>query len=247
MFQTPTVTLFAGCQLSCRWMLPQPLPTLATFMVSTDWCLPSRFPARCSPTSYSPTERNLMRFSRLTKWASEQSVSLNPSSFIIFAQKLCSFRCNVVDLCHAVATFAVLLQQAHPVLLRSVTVHKELSKVALSSLLWISVPNWASVFVVLVASIRRIVHPGLICRPGDADITIMCLCCTRILYILRVLVLGLSCTAAWTSLSARRLFFHFLHSLVRSSQSPSELCVVSNAVGCDVYRCWCLGQQHCYC
>ena len=209
MFQTPTITLFACCQSSCRCMLPQLLPTVASFMASSDWCRPSRLPAWCTPTSYCPTERNLMCFIRLAKWASEQSVSLNPSFFIICAQKFCSFRWNVEDPCHVVATFVVLLQEARPVLLRSFTVHKGLSKVTRCYLLWISVPNWASVFVVLVASIRKIVQLGVICRPGDADTTIMCLCYTRILYILRVLVLGLSCAAARTSLSARRFFLLF--------------------------------------
>jgi hypothetical protein len=151
-----------------------------------------------------------MRFSRLTKWASEQLISLNPSYFINFAQKFCSFSWTVEDLCHAVATFVALSQEAHRLLLRSIIVHKGLSKVALCYLLWFSVPNWASVFVVLVAAIRKIVQLGVICRPGDADTTIMCLSYTRILYILRVLVVGLSCTAARTSLSARLFLFFTL-------------------------------------
>jgi hypothetical protein len=50
--------------------------------------------------------------------------------------------------------------RAHPLLLWSVTVHKWLSKVALCYLLWVSVPNGASVFVALVAAVRKIVHSG---------------------------------------------------------------------------------------
>ena len=162
MFQTPTITLFACCQLSCRSACCH-----GGFFHGLYWRLPSRLSALFTPTTYSPTERNLMRFNRLTKWASEQSVSSNPSSFITFGQKLCSFCCNVEDLCHVVAKFVVLLQEVHP--LRSVTVHKGLSKGAVCYLLWINVPNWVSVFVVLVASIRKILQLGLLCRPCDAD------------------------------------------------------------------------------
>ena len=104
-------------------------------------------------------------------------------------------------------------------------------------------------FVVLVASIREIVRLGVICRPGDADSTIMCVCATPESCIFCVYwYLGLAALLPeHPFLHDVFYIFHLLHSLVGRSHSLSELRVVSNAVGCDVYHCWCSAQQHCHC